>query len=110
MGGREQLAIVGASCRLPGGVSSLDSLWSLLSEGRDAVTEIPDERWDKSLFLHNNPSEPGKTYTFSAGVLDDIKGFDAAFFGISPREALALDPQQRWLLALARAAWGGAGR
>jgi phthiocerol/phenolphthiocerol synthesis type-I polyketide synthase C len=70
----------------------------LLSSGRDAVTEIPDERWSKSYYFHPRRSQPGKSYTWAAGVLDQIDRFDAAFFGISPREARQMDPQQRLLL------------
>jgi acyl transferase domain-containing protein len=44
--------------------------------------------------------EPGKSYTWAAGVLDDIFGFDPSVFGISPREATQMDPQQRLLLEL----------
>ncbi|SER92251.1 Acyl transferase domain-containing protein [Rhizobium sp. NFR03] len=44
---------------------------------------------------------PGKTYSFAAGVIDDIYGFDPAAFGMSQREAMYMDPQQRVLLQLA---------
>ena len=98
---QSSIAIVGCACRLPGGVHSPDALWRLLADRTDAVTEIPDDRWDKSLFLSDDPAEPGKTYTFRAGVLGNVHEFDAAFFGISPREAVEMDPQQRLLLELA---------
>jgi acyl transferase domain-containing protein/NADPH:quinone reductase-like Zn-dependent oxidoreductase/acyl carrier protein len=44
--------------------------------------------------------ERGRSYTWAAGILDDIWGFDPAPFGISPREAEQMDPQQRLLLEL----------
>mgnify|MGYP001547369822 CR=1 FL=1 len=96
---RDAIAIVGHACRLPGGVTSPETLWQLLVDGRDAVTEIPAERWDRGHFLHPDRT-PGKAYTRSAGTLDDVAGFDAAFFGLAPREAEQMDPQQRLLLEL----------
>ena len=59
----------------------------LLQSGRCAVSEIPADRWPLSQFRHPRPREPGRSYTFAAGVLPDIWGFDPAVFGISPREA-----------------------
>jgi len=98
---KEKIAIVGMACRFPGSVTSLDEFWRLLREERDAVTEIPPERFGTDYYWHPWPREPGKSYTFAAGVLDDVAGFDAGFFGISPREAQQMDPQQRLLLELA---------
>lgn len=94
------LAIIGYACRFPGGADTPDKYWDLLAAGRDAVSEIPDQRWDKANFEHPDPREPGRAYTFRAGVLDDVAGFDYGFFNISPREAEQMDPQQRLLLEL----------
>ncbi|MDX2266427.1 MAG: type I polyketide synthase [Hyphomicrobiales bacterium] len=91
--------IIGASCRFPG-APSLDAFWRLLSEGRSGVGEIPDDRWSKEAYYHPDPAEYGKSYTFAAGVLDDIWAFDPAAFGLSPREAAQMDPQQRLALKL----------
>lgn len=102
------IAIVGASCRLPG-APDLAALQQLLREGRDAVTEIPDDRWAKPLYFHPYPGQRGRSYTFAAGVLDSVYGFDAGFFGISPREAAQMDPQQRLCLELAFEAFEDAG-
>ena len=105
---REKVAIVGAAARLPG-APDLDAYWRLLIAGGDAVTEVPDGRWTKALFHHPDPGHPGTSYTWAAGVLDDIAGFDAAFFGVSPREAEQVDPQQRLLLELTWEAMEDAG-
>ncbi|TAM04816.1 MAG: SDR family NAD(P)-dependent oxidoreductase, partial [Paraburkholderia sp.] len=97
----KQIAIVGMACRFPGGVRGPRDFWQLLLDERDAVTEMPAERFGTDFYQHPSKREPGKSYTFRAGVLDDVAGFDAAFFGISPREATQMDPQQRLLLELA---------
>ncbi|MDB5685421.1 MAG: hypothetical protein JWR77_10, partial [Rhizorhabdus sp.] len=104
----EPIAIVGASCRLPG-ARDLESLWAMLLAGTDAVSEIPDDRWNKAQLFHPDKGQRGKAYTFAAGVLGDVSQFDPAFFGISPREATQMDPQQRLLLELAYEAIEDAG-
>ncbi|WP_414450288.1 SDR family NAD(P)-dependent oxidoreductase [Burkholderia sp. 22PA0099] len=104
-----KIAIVGIACRFPGGANNPDELWSLLRDERDAVTQIPAERFGTEFYQHPSKREAGKSYTFSAGVLENIAGFDAAFFGVSPREAAQMDPQQRLLLELAWEAFEHAG-
>ncbi len=99
----QAIAVVGAACRLPG-APDLPAFAALLAEGRDAVTAIPEERWTQAAFLNPERGQPGKSYTFAAGVLDAVDRFDPAFFGISPREAAQMDPQQRLLLELAHEA------
>ncbi|MFZ2004136.1 MAG: type I polyketide synthase, partial [Stellaceae bacterium] len=94
------VAIVGASCRFPG-AAGLEAFWRLLIDGVDAVTEVGPERWSTRFFYHPNRGEPGKSYSWAAGLIDGIDLFEPGFFGISPREAAEMDPQQRLLLELA---------
>ena len=95
---KDSIAIVGVSCRLPGGVKDLESLQNLLKEERDTVIQIPKERIDISKFYDPDPNAKGKMYTKYASFIDKHDEFDAAFFGISPREAKKMDPLQRFLL------------
>src|SRR3984893_9730669 len=95
---REPIAIVGMRCRYPGGVKDPESFWRVLSEGIDAVTEVPPERWDIDALYDPDPDVAGKMVTRSGGFVREIDEFDAGFFGISPREAVSMDPQQRLLL------------
>ncbi|WP_425117462.1 SDR family NAD(P)-dependent oxidoreductase [Archangium violaceum] len=100
----EPIAIIGAGCRMPGGVSDLDSLWALLREGVDAITTVPAERWDADAYV-----AAGRINNRYGGFLRDVDRFDAEFFGIAPREARKLDPQQRLLLEVAWEALENAG-
>ncbi|WP_042390242.1 type I polyketide synthase, partial [Streptacidiphilus melanogenes] len=95
----EPIAIVAMSCRFPGGVSTPEELWQLLSSGADAISGFPTDRgWDLETLLHAGTDEAHSSHTGHGGFLYDVAEFDPTFFGISPREALAMDPQQRLLL------------
>lgn len=124
--GSTAVAVVGAGCRLPGGVTSPAGFWELLREGRDAVGTVPDGRWTPFLpagsaglpadmaahggFLTAaRPLEAAaprqqRTEEQTHGGVDGIAGFDAEFFGIGVHEATAMDPQQRILLEVTREA------
>jgi acyl transferase domain-containing protein/acyl-CoA synthetase (AMP-forming)/AMP-acid ligase II/acyl carrier protein len=96
--GAEGVAIIGLGCRMPGQVDGPDAFWRLLRDGRDAITEVPPDRWDIDRFYHPDPDHPGTIVTRHGGFVEAVHDFDAAFFGIAPREVRYLDPQQRLLL------------
>ncbi|WP_405360903.1 SDR family NAD(P)-dependent oxidoreductase [Kitasatospora sp. NBC_00085] len=107
---QEPIAIVGMSCRFPGGVGNADDLWRLVAEGRDAVTGFPEDRgWDLEGVFDTDASRSGKTYAREGGFLHDAPLFDAPFFSMSPHEASATDPQQRMVLEASWEAFEHAG-
>ncbi|KAL6900124.1 polyketide synthase [Trichoderma evansii] len=93
------IAIVGMSCRLSGGVSTLEEFWTMLSRSRDGWRPIPEERYSAKAYYHPDPQKKGcfnqKGGYFMTG---DLSTFDAPFFNITRQEAEAMDPQQRHLL------------
>jgi len=106
---REPIAIVGAGLRFPGGAVDADSFWKLLAERKDAIGEIPHERWDWRAYYNADADAPGSMVTRHGGFLEGVDRFDAAFFGVSPREAVFMDPQHRVALEVAWEAIENAG-
>jgi len=96
----DRVAIIGMSCRFPQ-ADGPDAYWELLASGRDAVTEIPRERWDDAAWHHPDPEEAallGKSYCKWGAFIEGATEFDPLFFNIAPREAAILDPQERLFL------------
>ena len=87
----EPIAIVGMGCQFPG-ANNPEEFWRLLQDGKDAITTVPEERWEMNTSLERQSSI---TY---GGFIPHLKEFDPSFFRIAPREAASIDPQQRILL------------
>jgi len=94
----EPIAVIGLGCRFPGGANDAASFWDMLRDGRDAIREVPRDRYDIDALYDPTPATPGKVYCRVGGFVEDLDLFGAGFFHISPREAEVLDPQQRWAL------------
>ncbi|WP_050486703.1 SDR family NAD(P)-dependent oxidoreductase [Streptomyces sp. CNS654] len=93
----DAIAVVGLAGRYPG-AADLDELWENLVAGRDAVTEVPEERWDHARYYDPERGRPDRTPAKWGGFLDGVADFDALFFNVSPREAEIMDPQTRLFL------------
>jgi phthiocerol/phenolphthiocerol synthesis type-I polyketide synthase C len=102
-----RVALIAYSVRLPG--TDTKHFWDDLLANKDLVTEVDPSRWPQETFCHPDKRHPGTSYTFAAGSIGDVSGFDSAFFGISPREGALIDPQQRVLLELAWETFENAG-
>jgi acyl transferase domain-containing protein/NADPH:quinone reductase-like Zn-dependent oxidoreductase/NAD(P)-dependent dehydrogenase (short-subunit alcohol dehydrogenase family)/SAM-dependent methyltransferase/acyl carrier protein len=98
---KEGIAITGIGCRFPGGVNDAELLWKLLVDGREAVSEVPSDRWNVERFYDPEPGVAGKSIARRGGFVEGLDQFDPQFFGISPREAPYVDPQHRLLLETA---------
>ena len=106
---KDAVAIIGASCRLPG-ANSLDDLWSLMSEGTSRHVEVPTKRFDlHGSFRASQDWKFAGKRKFYGNFIDRVEDFDHAFFGTNPKEAINMDPQQRILLETAYQAMESSG-
>ena len=94
----EAVAIVGISGHFPM-AKDVDEFWRTLVEGKDCISEIPNDRWDwRTCITAIQKQKDNKTNIKWGGFIVGIGEFDPLFFGISPREAELMDPQQRLLM------------
>ncbi|QMU78255.1 SDR family NAD(P)-dependent oxidoreductase [Streptacidiphilus sp. PB12-B1b] len=91
------IAVIGMGGRYPQ-APDLRTFWRNLTEGRDCVTEIPQDRWDHRAYYDADRAKPGTTNSRWGGFLDGVDQFDPLFFNMSPREAEFTDPQERLFL------------
>ncbi|MBO9691674.1 type I polyketide synthase [Chryseobacterium sp.] len=107
---QKKIAIIGIGCRYAGNITNAESFWNQLKNCKDAVTDVPADRWNLDKFYDQNEDAPGKMYTKRGAFLkESIYDFDYNFFGISARESMTLDPQQKLLLEIAYEAFDDAG-
>ncbi|KMO83982.1 polyketide synthase [Mycolicibacterium chlorophenolicum] len=98
----DPIAIVGMAVEAPGGVATPDDFWTLLTEGREALTPFPADRgWPVHELIDASRRGGATPIRDLGGFLSTAGTFDPEFFGISRREALAMDPQQRVGLRMA---------
>ncbi|CAO2648474.1 Nn.00g077410.m01.CDS01 [Neocucurbitaria sp. VM-36] len=96
-----KLAIVGMSCRLPGGATNTEKFWEILEKGLDVSRRIPADRFDIDTHYDPTGKQLNKTMTQYGCFIDEPGMFDAPFFNMSPREAQVVDPQMRLSLVTA---------
>jgi len=104
----EPIAILGMACRFPGGATTPEKYWELLAGRRDAIQEVPPDRWNADDY-YDPGLAPGTMNTRWGGFLQEVDQFDPAFFDLGQREASAMDPQHRLLLETAWEALEDAG-
>src|SRR5689334_5715497 len=81
---KEPIAIVGLGLRLPGGARDEFSLWQILSQGLNTVTEFARDRWKLEDYYDPDPDKPGQMYTRQGAFVSGVDEFDAEFFGVCP--------------------------
>jgi acyl carrier protein len=104
---KEDVAVVGVACLLPGGIEDPEQFWKLLEAGHEAIGRLPPWRWTWPSNIDPDKQHLGIDI---GGFAEGIEKFDAGFFRISPREAAVMDPQQRILLQLTWACLEDAGQ
>ncbi len=94
------LAIIGMAGTFPG-ARDLPAFWSNILRGEDAVTEVPRDRWDPSVYFGQSTSKWG-------GFLPALD-VDPLAYGIPPSAMGSIDPAQLVSLETARRALADAG-
>nr|WP_246197805.1 type I polyketide synthase [Chitinophaga agrisoli] len=101
------VAIVGMACIYPG-ARNIEEYWRNILMGKDCITEVPDERWNKSLYYDPASNNGEKTPSKWGGFIPKID-FDPVQFGIPPQSLAAIDPSQLLSLLVAKQALDNAG-
>ncbi|MEY9856885.1 8-amino-7-oxononanoate synthase [Catenulispora sp. GAS73] len=105
---RDDIAIVGMSCRFPG-AENVNEYWNLLKDPEPQFAPIPRARWVHDSFFSDDRRDTHTAYVDRLASVADAGMFDAKHYKIPPRRARALDPQHRLLVDLAREAIQDAG-
>jgi len=106
---QSKIAIVGMSCRMPGGATDTEKFWELLESGLDVHRKIPADRFDVDSHYDPAGKRVNTSHTPYGCFIDEPGLFDATFFNMSPREAQQTDPMQRLALVTAYEALERAG-
>ncbi|KAL8792417.1 MAG: hypothetical protein Q9195_005031 [Heterodermia aff. obscurata] len=106
---QSKIAIVGMSCRMPGGATDTEKFWELLESGLDVHRKIPADRFDVETHYDPAGKKVNTSHTPYGCFIDEPGLMDAPFFNMSPREAQQTDPMQRLAIVTAYEALENAG-
>ncbi|MEV4636170.1 beta-ketoacyl synthase N-terminal-like domain-containing protein [Actinoplanes sp. NPDC049548] len=104
----EQIAIVGMAAIFPG-AATLGQYWENLVNGKDLITDVPEDRFDALFYDPDNAHRPDRLYTRRGGFLDEQAVFEPLKFGIMPNSVGDIEPDQLIALEVAAAAIADAG-
>ncbi|MGP4007875.1 beta-ketoacyl synthase N-terminal-like domain-containing protein [Streptomyces sp. 4N124] len=105
------IAIVGMSVLLPG-AADLDSYWRNLVAGTDAITDVPEGRWDSDYYRPGSAAGRAvadQVYCRRGGFVDSLAEVEVTRFGIMPKSVSGTEPDQLIALHVAAAALADAG-
>ncbi|MEV2190212.1 beta-ketoacyl synthase N-terminal-like domain-containing protein [Streptomyces phaeochromogenes] len=105
------VAIVGMAVLLPG-AADLDAYWRNLLAGTDAITDVPDGRWDADYYRPDSATGPAvadQVYCRRGGFVDGLADVEVTRFGIMPNSVPGTEPDQLIALNVAAAALADAG-
>ncbi|ODA80867.1 hypothetical protein RJ55_03827 [Drechmeria coniospora] len=94
---RDDVAIIGMSCRFPSDADTADRFWDFICQGRNAYAENPS-RWAANAFHHGEKKINTSLTRGGHFIKQDVAAFDANFFSLSKTEAESMDPQQRMIM------------
>jgi acyl transferase domain-containing protein/NAD(P)H-dependent flavin oxidoreductase YrpB (nitropropane dioxygenase family)/acyl carrier protein len=101
------VAIVGMACIFPG-AKNIEEYWRNIILGKDTVTEVPDERWNKALYYNPESTAADMSHSKWGGFIPKID-FDPLEYGIPPQSLAAIEPTQLLSLMVAKQAMENAG-
>ncbi|KAI1299584.1 hypothetical protein F5Y03DRAFT_408749 [Xylaria venustula] len=104
------IAVVGFSFKLPGGLDTVSDFWEALESKKSLMTSWPTSHINSNAFHNAELARRTKLYSQGGHFINDDPGaFDAPFFSITAAEAASMDPMQRWTLEAAYRAFENAG-
>src|SRR5262245_24556169 len=95
------------ACVFPG-APDLETYWQNIEAGVDAITELPEGRWDP-VFYDPSSTAADRFYCRRGGFVDAYATFDPLRYGIMPAAAQGAEPDQLLALEVAARALTDAG-
>ncbi len=102
-----EVAIVGMASILPN-ASDVQTFWRNTLHGVDAITEVPEDRWNWRLYFDTDPKAPDRITSRWGGFVPDVP-FDPLEYGMPPTSLPSIEPLHLLTLEAVRAALADAG-
>lgn len=94
------VAIVGLGAVFPG-AGDTRMFWQNIQSGVDAITDVPQDRWDPAVYYRPGETGDDRFYCRRGGFIGELADFDPAEFGIMPATVHGIEPDQLLLLRAA---------
>ena len=101
------VAVIGMSA-LFADAKNVEEFWNNIIQGKDSITDVPENRWRIEDYYDPDMTAPDKTYCKRGGFLPDID-FNPMEFGLPPNILEVTDASQLLALGVARDALIDAG-